>query len=374
MVTIPLRASIFSLVVTLTSVVVELACLHGLFTLNALLESRALRQGKLISVRRHRIRSRLLAVFATACFVSVEVFTSANTHTDFVTRNQSQPCVRLIERRRFDSDSAVQRGNADLSVDGGAEAIGLSCVQVRNGTFSFRGGNYSARNGAVQCEEKAVYSYRPNARQLRSPFERGMTSFCKENFCVSVLLADENTLLISEPYDGRSSRNANASFFVTHVHFSLRAARLRWIARNIQQLYSISVLEELELRRQTLLQSQTARCEFEVERREVSMIKGWTFVTALLFWICCVLFFVAMAALKRGVLYDMNNAMHWATRTCHPPGGDSTAAGVVGGRAAAFVRLDSYDSDRPLVSVMATAGTPPPANAQYEEDTTSPQL
>ncbi|PXF49622.1 hypothetical protein BWQ96_00500 [Gracilariopsis chorda] len=275
---------------------------------------------------------------------------------------------------RFDSDSAVQRGNADLSVDGGAEAIGLSCVQVRNGTFSFRGGNYSARNGAVQCEEKAVYSYRPNARQLRSPFERGMTSFCKENFCVSVLLADENTLLISEPYDGRSSRNANASFFVTHVHFSLRAARLRWIARNIQQLYSISVLEELELRRQTLLQSQTARCEFEVERREVSMIKGWTFVTALLFWICCVLFFVAMAALKRGVLYDMNNAMHWATRTCHPPGGDSTAAGVVGGRAAAFVRLDSYDSDRPLVSVMATAGTPPPANAQYEEDTTSPQL
>lgn len=345
-VTISLRPSIFSLVITVTSVVVELACLQALYILNALVESRSLRQGKLISVRRHRFRTQLLAVFATATFVAIEVITSANSHTAFITGSNSQPCVQLAVRTGYDPESLV---TDDVELSTAAEVVALSCVQIRNSTFFFRGGNYSADTGKVECEQNALYSYRANVREQHSPFGDDAVRYCGQSGCVAVILRQNQTLLVSEWFRRESSRDRNASFIVVDSNLAIPRSRLRSIAQHTQDLYEWVTVDELEVRRQTLLEAKVSTCSFESGRREVTRIRTWTLVVAILFWSLCVALFVVMNVAKKWVMYDMRNAMDWASKTLHVGNGDGEDGNR---RRRLFVRLESSHGGRTLVSVV----------------------
>ncbi|PXF49626.1 hypothetical protein BWQ96_00504 [Gracilariopsis chorda] len=351
--TIPLRPSVTSLVITITSLVVELACLSALFIFNAVCECRSLRNGNRVSVARHRLRIKILTILATLTFVGLEVITSANSHTKPVTESTLSPCIRSVTKQNFDN---INSSFDDQTVTNGRDNIGISCVNVGGGEVFVKNGNYSLDTLDVQCGAKPIFSYVSAEKEFLPPASPGVITHCEQDeflnmgTCASVSLQNKTRLLISERFSEESNFEIDAEFRPTQLFMTIGEDQLESIAKQLLTLYTIGVSDEAEVRRRILTDGIRSQCSFDAETHEFTEIKLWAFILTVIIWAMCITFFLVMLFVRRGVFYDMSNALHWAEKTVYRQLEDDT--GTEKGQVRMFVELKGKTDGRTLVAVV----------------------
>eukprot|EP00178_Gracilaria_changii_P018513 TRINITY_DN529_c0_g2_i1.p1 TRINITY_DN529_c0_g2~~TRINITY_DN529_c0_g2_i1.p1 ORF type:complete len:330 (-),score=59.39 TRINITY_DN529_c0_g2_i1:1610-2488(-) len=252
MATIPLRPSIFSLLITFVSVLTELALLSSLLLLNTLFQCRQLSRGAVVGIARHRKRNTLIALFCMLLFVLVEILASSNTVTVFATLQSQQRCTVL---------APLLPGRAD---EAGAEAALFSCIQVNGTVFTVFAANHSEVDRSIRCANSFSFRYVNQLRDEQKLGGEGAMHCTLSGFC-AIARARGTTLYISQPFQP-PAEDADQSqlleFLPTELAFDA-APHLAFFARRAAHAFEENAVEELDVRRFVIMGSRADTCTFE---------------------------------------------------------------------------------------------------------------
>lgn len=314
-----------------TLVVSALSCLSELFAVSTLIafqthnECKLISLGKQISVKRSKRRRRILQAVALVFFIMLEILLVFSVHPYSAFR--SVPCVSVDTSLRF------SLGNHSPQ----AESAAIGCRNLRRGRFMEHNATFSMRTGKISCGNATLFRFRLNSTTLFTSLielQRSATGTTthtvacatrpasrQDNKCLLVL-RDENQLYISDllyPVPPSQVFNiAHLPFSVTDVPYQPSPEQASFLGARAADVLLDGVREPVLFRHRVFSGFSNETCRERDSDPLHTQIHSAMFITLILIWCACFLIYIVLRCVKPlgTPFFDMRDPMHWADRTC----------------------------------------------------------
>ncbi|PXF45258.1 hypothetical protein BWQ96_04957 [Gracilariopsis chorda] len=338
MVEIPLKSQFVSLIVTLISGLAELFLFGALLGFNKYSECIALRKGRQVSVRLHRIRAKFLAVLAMVVFIFLEVIMSFFSDPAIEIKFRTDECLavdRIDLREGFTGDTNDE------------DFILIRCIGIKKDGFLQRAGNFSLNpntKARVRCGKHALYEY-PNEDDLQFTLtnvtrtggtDTDLVLECilptpavgekppTERLCAAVRQLPPNSIGFTNVYLSAAVRESEVGplvnqqvvipFLETSVRYNTSGLS-RNFARRLLRAYDKDVTDPMEIRKRVFMGIERRKCAFEHRKKDLTTVPLGLVYGIVAAWILSFLTFASTLLLRRSIFYDMSDPLHWAQRT-----------------------------------------------------------
>eukprot|EP00178_Gracilaria_changii_P027893 TRINITY_DN927_c0_g1_i1.p1 TRINITY_DN927_c0_g1~~TRINITY_DN927_c0_g1_i1.p1 ORF type:complete len:356 (+),score=33.18 TRINITY_DN927_c0_g1_i1:807-1874(+) len=312
MVLLLLRAPIFGLLVTIVSVIAELAFLSASLRLLTYLSCRSLKNGKrFLKLRSHSYKVWAITALATVMFVSLETLLSVFSDVARQKVRSVESCLRLI-------GPAMETGVSGSIIEG--RAVYFRCAKVNKDMVTHMIGNFSTERDDITCSSEVGYSYRIGAQTTMNRTAQ-MPLHCNDIGLCATSIVTGDMLYMSNP--GKRSLmmvGQNVTMMPTNVSsFNKELIDARILSERLTQIYAQAVHMEGEVRRRLLLETTRSRCEFERDERQATEIPFAVLATATVLWVLSLVLLALSQAIKHRCFFDANDPLHWARYAQHHP-------------------------------------------------------
>lgn len=293
MVILNIRTPTFSLIVTMFSVISEIAFLSATLSINSAFDSRKLRNGNIINVRKHRSRVVVLTLFAMISFVVLETIVGLTSDPRMVPLFRDERCVSSLlnfSRSRLD---------------------GSTLVQLQ--------GNYSLETNQTRCSEEVMYKFIPSNFTDINRKDAIEDASTQGAHSLSFWKNDTKTLFLASLYPTRHTivSSFQANFFDNTLDLS-KEIQLK-IATHLSQLSIICMTEEMEQRRLLFIGAAKRKCPFVASEIEATEIPLGVIILSIAVWVVSFVLFIVSLFWRKSILFDVSNPLHWAKHARHDP-------------------------------------------------------
>lgn len=302
----PLKSQFTSLIITVISAVCEFALLYAITILNGLYECKKLKRGKVVSLRRHILRSSVITFVSLALFFFLEIITSflSDPADIFTTENHSCVSVGNLLKRKNDS--------LDFPI---ANDIFAKCLR-RDFFIIQSAGNYSKENRLIQCAEQPIYSFRDS--ELTNMSVSGATPGCMESdqgtACVFAAQRGNITFISDIFLKAEMPLIQELPSFQTMLHFEAKGMLRLWAERTVRSRVD-GFSSPAQLRRLVFTGAENTNCDFNIFVGDGTSIQEALLVLLVVMWGLSLILFSLSILLKKNVFYDIGKPLHWATKT-----------------------------------------------------------
>lgn len=310
MVLLALKSQFASLIITIVSIICEFSILWALRTINGLYECRTLKRNGKVFVENHIIRSTALEVVSFLSFLMLEIFASFFSDPTDLFRVENHPCISV--------GNILKTKNNTLDFPT-ANVIFARCLNVENGLITQSAGNYSNKNGLIQCAEKPMYSFRDSEPRNRAVSNAtiGCIESNQGNACTFGIQRGNRVFLSNVFLEIDKPFIENEDFFETILHFESKAMLKVWAERTASNILD-GIVSPAQLRRLVFTGAEGRSCDFDIYIGDATSITAAFLILLLLVWILSLMLFFVSLGLKRKVFYNLRNVKDWATKTILP--------------------------------------------------------
>lgn len=309
MVLIRLKAPYVSVIVTVLSTLAEIALLKFFAVVVNLGECQRLQRGKCIDVRLHLRRMKRISILTLAMFFGLEVLFSFYNDPVSNVQFEAHDCVYV-------SNSVLERGKSTSYLR--AADVMVKCRTLENGTITQFGGNFSRRTQQVKCSPHAMYTHPIDDRTINGsiagvPYRCIHASMGK----ACLFIQQKGSLsLISEPFYLKDVNNLPAflKYLPTELHFKA-PSNLTLFADRALKAFLSGIAGPAALRRIIYTGTREGTCTFPVVNGTATVVPLAILISLFVVWLIAILLFVLFLFLHKKVIFEIDSAMDWATRS-----------------------------------------------------------
>lgn len=333
MVLIRLPATVVGLIVTLTSLICELAFLTAALLFLKYVNCRNMLKHQQLRLRLHKRKVTSITLLAMFIFVALEILLSVSSEAVLQTGISVQDCVRTIAKK-----------NVTYATGYEAEAVHFRCAKVSGVNITHHIGNYSLQNIQIACSDKVAYSF-VIGKERKVKWRDGKTH-CDYRSCATVFLRGD--LLYFTGIHGPRKPGEKLTVLPTLVPgIKLTKKGLPKLSRRLSEIYELPVRSEVEVRRRLLLGSVRAKCPFVTKRTQATRVPIGVITTAVCVWSISLLLLGVSALFRRNIFFDLGDPIHWASRARHDvPDALGNEPKVQWDESLERLRIMSYEEDR----------------------------
>ncbi|CAN8070201.1 unnamed protein product [Agarophyton chilense] len=309
MVLLLIRAPIFGLIVTVISVIAELAFLAAALQFLNYVTCRSLRNEEhVVKIRWYRIKMYAITALAMIMFVTVECVTSVFSDAAVYRMRNTEKCFR--------NTAPVTHTSVGSNLFEG-RPIFFRCIKVDGRVLTHMAGNSSMESAAISCDRDSGYSYRIGEVTKMGRTEQ-MAVHCNENELCAAILLERDVLYVSSGFKDKKPAKEEISMMPTNVS-KLDKGKIdaRVLSKRLVKIYESAVHMEGEIRRRLLLETTRSTCEFEQEERQATKVLLSVVIVAAAVWITSLALYAISRLLTPHIFFDVRDPMHWAKYACH---------------------------------------------------------